>query len=186
MLPKNKPQATRNEVIAFCPRGSIKPGGMYIVLRRGHFLNTMGKVGQNDRRLYDDGVWLITDNVFMGVNANVDPAGSDHKDGAPTIQPGVYPSYRIDFHGGKYLAVCQRVAPVKVLRDKTGAKIHEGMFGINIHCGGVRTVGSEGCTTIPPHQWDDFIMAVINEAARIWGARELHTGIITVIVTENK
>lgn len=65
------------------------------------------------------------------------------KGGTAILIPGQYRgAYKIDTHGGKrkYVAVCQRNAPVKIWRDDNRDRVpdydgpvHEGMFGINIH-----------------------------------------------------
>tara|TARA_R100000808_G_C2155555_1_gene168651 strand:+ start:6402 stop:7034 length:633 start_codon:yes stop_codon:yes gene_type:complete len=65
------------------------------------------------------------------------------KGGTAILVPNQYRGvYKIDTHGGKrkYTALCQRLGKVKIWRDDnrdrkpdyTG-KIHEGMYGINIH-----------------------------------------------------
>jgi hypothetical protein len=49
--------------------------------------------------------------------------------------------WKIDLHGGKYKALCQRAGEVRVYRDNTGdnkldldkSTIQPGLFGINIH-----------------------------------------------------
>ena len=65
------------------------------------------------------------------------------KGGTAILIPGQYRgAYKIDIHGGKrkYRAVCQRGAKVKIWRDDNRdrnpdykGKVHEGMYGINIH-----------------------------------------------------
>ena len=70
-----------------------------------------------------------------GLRKPVNPRGTG------TLVPGQYPAYRLDMHNGKHLAICQRVAPVKVYRDNNrdiildtnSASIEEGFFGVNIH-----------------------------------------------------
>ncbi len=64
-----------------------------------------------------------------------------NKNGAAILQPGQYRDvYKIDYHGKKYLALCQRGGPVKVWRDGNmdnkldrNGQTYEGYFGINIH-----------------------------------------------------
>lgn len=62
--------------------------------------------------------------------------------GCAILAPGQYRGcYKIDQHRGKYDALCQRLGPVKVFRDKDRdtnfdldpSTLMEGMFGINIH-----------------------------------------------------
>ena len=62
--------------------------------------------------------------------------------GTAILVPGQYrDTWKIDLHGGKYRALCQRSGPVKVYRDgdrddmidMDPSSIAEGYFGINIH-----------------------------------------------------
>ena len=90
-----------------------------------------------------DGDWVVdayTATTEPGVNILKRPIV---KGGTAILIPGQYKgAYKIDTHGGKrrYLAVCQRNKPVKIWRDDNrdrkpdySGKVHEGMFGINIH-----------------------------------------------------
>ena len=51
-------------------------------------------------------------------------------------------TFAIDYHQGKYLALCQRWKPIIVYRDRNKNNVFEfeneesGMFGGNIHCAG--------------------------------------------------
>ena len=187
IIPKTRPQATRAEVESWFPAGTFKNDGIYIVTSRGHFLNTMGKPGENDTKMYDDAVFILSRRAFAGFNANVDPADSDHKDGAPFIQPGIYPVYSFDLHNRRYWAICQRRGAVRLKRSKTGETIHTcSDCGINLHEGGATNVHSEGCMTMPPVQFSELMIMAITEAYRIYGAKLWHTAKITICVRENK
>jgi lysozyme len=73
-------------------------------------------------------------------------------------------------HKGKYLALCQRSAPVTVIRDDMGEDT--GMFGINQHMGSTTVVSSLGCQTIPPSQYkgdDGFIASAQKIAKKYFG-----------------
>ena len=65
-----------------------------------------------------------------------------NKDGCAILVPGQYRGvYKLDYHRGKYLALCQRLGSVSVYRDGdkddmydfNAATISDGKFGINIH-----------------------------------------------------
>ena len=65
---------------------------------------------------------------------------ADHVSGTAILIPGQYSVYKIDKHGGKYYALCQRAGNVKVWRDSNRNNVldwkgeeHEGMYGINLH-----------------------------------------------------
>jgi len=103
-------------------------------------------------------------------------------EGTALLVPGQYRSaYRIDYHQGKYLALCQRRGPVRVYRDddRDGRydlhpeRIQEGFFGINIHKAATATerVGkwSAGCQVFKyAAHFDDF-MRLCKTAARLYG-----------------
>jgi lysozyme len=135
---------------------------------RGYFLNTMGKAGVNDRNIYDDAIILLTPNVYATFNANTDP--SAFRKAIAVLKPGFYPSsWKFDTHGGvksKYPAICQRLAPMTVIRDQVGEDT--GMFGINNHKGGWTNTSSLGCQTIPPSQWDAYYALVKSEWVRMY------------------
>ena len=86
--------------------------------------------------------------------------------------PGQYSSYRLDKHGGRYLALCQRLGPVRVYRDGDKNALldmhpdstQEGYFGINIHRASATHLSTEvnkwsaGCQVMAdPAAFDDFI-----------------------------
>ena len=79
--------------------------------------------------------------------------------GTAVICEGQYRgAYRLDLHRGKYVALCQRAAPIKVYRDNNRDdiidmnpdSIQEGFFGCNIHRAGTSSTNvdrwSAGCT----------------------------------------
>lgn len=169
MIPKNRPQQKRQDT-----ERQLKSAGVSdpvcLVGIRGYFRDTMGAVGKNDRGLYDDAIILVSPNVHAAFNANVDPARSGKNPkvgkGYASLKPGVW-RYRMGRHGirsgNPYKALVQ-AAPVTVARD--GGAEESGWFGINIHRGGNRTTGSEGCQTLPPTQWPAFIALVDSELKR--------------------
>ncbi len=129
---------------------------------RGYYLNSMGKPGVNDRGIYDDAIFLIGPDIFEPFNANTDP--SRFKPGIAMLVPGLH-YYKKGRHGlsrpgGGYPALRPDTPDesLPVYRDgKPG--IHKGI-AINIHKGGYNTTSSEGCQTIYPGQWNQFINAV--------------------------
>lgn len=134
-----------------------------IVGRRGYFHDLGRDRDRNDLGIYDDAIFLITPTVFLGFNANTDP--SKGVKGQAILMPGRYLYTRGPHPLAKpnYPALRQAQA-VSILR--VGATEREiGFFGINIHRGGYRTTGSEGCQTIYPTQWDDFLVNVSDAMA---------------------
>jgi hypothetical protein len=104
--------------------------------------------------------------------------------GCAILKPGQYRGvWKLDYHQGKYKALCQRGGNVKVYRDgdkdveydMLEESVQEGMFGINIHRAHskleLEKVGkfSAGCQVIQdPDEWAVF-MAVCERAAKVWG-----------------
>jgi len=104
--------------------------------------------------------------------------------GCALLVPNQYRSvYKIDKHGGRYEALCQRNGKVEVYRDDNKDQILDfnnvtrewGMFGINIHRSNPRTesikVGkwSAGCQVFK--KVDDFneFMGICQKASNEWG-----------------
>lgn len=94
-------------------------------------------------------------------------------------------TYAIDLHQGKYEALCQRLAKVRVYRDADldleydEQKVTEGMYGINIHKAGQDSTWVEnwsaGCQVFK--RVKDFIefMKIIKKAAKIHGNKFSYT-----------
>jgi len=130
---------------------------------RGYFRDSMGKVGANDRGIYDDALfWLNLSNGFLAnYNGNCDPSsyrkgkGRGAEKGMASLKAGVW-RYQTGLHRG--YAAFRQAAPVVVVRDGTAGNYEDtGDFGINIHRGGASGgTSSLGCQTLPVAQWDDF------------------------------
>jgi lysozyme len=159
LAPDAKPGATRDDVLSFL--GDDIPDAPFLVGRRGYYANTMGAPGQNDRGIFDDAIFLVTEYGVQAFNGNTDP--SITRPGMAVLAPGRY-WYQLGIHNRSkdpklhphYEALIQ-ASPVTVDRD--GQDEETGWFGINIHRAGVGT-SSEGCQTIYRPQWDEFIAAV--------------------------
>lgn len=173
MLPKSRPQMTKEKILEAIEQYNIDREKYPIVVVgiRGYYKQTMGDPTKNDRGIYDDAIFLLTNNIFKSFNANTDPSKyrkgygkSEDTKGIASLNPGIYYSYSFDLHRSKYLALCQIKNEVTVTRDGEPDYLDTGYFGINIHYGGNTTTSSLGCQTIPPSQWDDFIDTVVSEA----------------------
>jgi len=149
---------------------------------RGYRRDTMGKPGVNDVGMYDDAIFFIAPGVFKAVNANTDPSriGWNAAIGKrfAMLMPGVWHFIR-GAHKGRTPALRQATEDqaddvkipnnghFKVWRANSisdvasgTADVDEGYFAINIHRGGDATTSSWGCQTIPPAEFDDFMLTV--------------------------
>ena len=94
-------------------------------------------------------------------------------------------TWAIDKHQGKYEALCQRLAKVKVYRDADfdleydEDKVTEGMYGINIHKSGRDSTWVEnwsaGCQVFKRVKDFDEFMKICKRAARIHGNKFSYT-----------
>lgn len=127
----------------------------FILGRRGYYKETMNASRANDRGLYDDAIAIVRPNLLTAFNANTDPSRFGGK--LAQLACGVWP-YKIGTHHptapSAYKCLVQ-AAPVTVHRDN--GVIETGEFYIHIHRGGYSTTGSEGCQTIHPEQWNEFM-----------------------------
>lgn len=98
-------------------------------------------------------------------------------------------TWAIDKHQGKYDALCQRLAKVKVYRDADldleydEDKITEGIYGINIHKSGRDSTWVEnwsaGCQVFKKSMDFDAFMSIVKKAAKIHGNKFSYTLIET-------
>ncbi len=170
--PAERPQVKR-EVIEALLKGRGVTEKCAVVGVRGYYLDTMGVVGKNDRGIYDDALIFIGPEAYVTFNGNVDPVGvkkgrgTGSKKGRASLKKGLYRVHTLDLHKGQYLALCQRKGKVTVIRDGLDGDYEDtGMFGINIHRGGLNAPSSIGCQTIYPDQWKMFITLAKEQMTR--------------------
>lgn len=102
--------------------------------------------------------------------------------GAAILKPGQYPGvWKIDYHNGKYLALCQRGNKFIVYRDNNKDVILDfneattdyGYFGINFHKSGVNSqligANSAGCQVTQKSADFDHVMELATKAKNIYG-----------------
>ena len=132
-------------------------------------------------------------------DATTDPSlkllkAPSNSNGTAILVPGQYRStYKIDIHGGKYTALCQRLGNVKVYRDKNRDNkldmdpktIQTGMFGINIHRASAynvsETIGgySAGCQVFKSYKDFDVFMSLLNKSKNLYGNSFTYTLLTT-------
>jgi len=171
-LPTSRPEIDRAGVDALLAPLGVDLSEPALLGRRSYYRDTMGEPGEGDWGIYDDAIILRSPTAFATFNANTDP--SHHHPGVAVLKPGVW-QYKVGIHGlsrpaaNRYEALVQAGA-VTVAREGQGDDT--GWFGINIHRGGWTTTSSEGCQTIHPDQWSEFI-ALVKAELRRYGAATL-------------
>lgn len=184
-LPKKVPQMDRAELLQLIHKHHptfFLPEFLIIGIR-GYYMRTMGNPARNDRAIYDDAIFILTDHELHAFNGNTDP--SRYRQAIASLKPGIWPCYQFDIHRGvksQYPAICQRKGKVTVVRDGKGEDT--GMFGINIHKGGFTTTSSEGCQTIHPTQWVRFYGTASRLAEKVYGP-DFKSETITYLLLEN-
>lgn len=174
-LPGARPRLSERELVdRLKPLGLTAADRLFVVGIRGYYRDTMGKVGANDRGLYDDAIFIVAPGLhFSSYNANVDPSayrlgkGIGAGKGMASLKPGLWRAHKFGLHKGQYPALIQTGGKVTVHRDGAPSYDDTGWFGINIHKGGINTTSSEGCQTIPPAQWPAFIANMDDLAKRL-------------------
>lgn len=145
----------------------------YVLGVRGYYRDSMGKVGANDRGIYDDGMFVVGPETFVAFNANTDP--SVFRKGIATLALGWH-HYKPGNHGitrpgGGYPAFRPATKNEELPVTRDGIAAPWPGVAINIHRGGRNTTSSEGCQTIHPSQWDAFYALVRLEMKRMSLAR---------------
>ena len=171
MTPQGRPRLNQEDAVRYfkAPYAELDfdKYPLYCLGIRGYYTKSMGDPTKNDLGIYDDAIFLIGKDLFLSFNANTDPAkvlrGSGSSKGTATLVPGQYFCHTIDLHQRRYPALCQRAGKVSVYRYKNDGTrwTDTGNFGINIHCGGTGNTNSEGCQTVHPYQWPEFIYTVV-------------------------
>jgi lysozyme len=177
-VPPSRPAITREEAIQYFTAMDFDKYPLYRLSIRGYYKKSMGDATKNDFGIYDDAICLITKNGFWTFNSNTDPSktlrGSGVRKGTAIQAPGLYYSQSLDLHKGSYPALCQRLANVDVYRYKADGSrwTDTGMFGANCHSGGIKSTNSEGCETVYPMQYGEFIYLVIQAVGRFgWNGK---------------
>jgi hypothetical protein len=157
VVPKSKPQLTKADALEYLKPYDLSKYPVILLGIRGYYKQTMGNPVQNDYGIYDDSIFIIAPEMFMSFNANTDPSVLNNK--LAILKPGLH-LYRKGKHGisrpgGGYPAL-RPATQYERLPVTRGGKDDYGV-AINIHKGGWGQTSSEGCQTIYPSQWDDFI-----------------------------
>lgn len=130
-----------------------------VVAIRGYYLDSMGRAKVNDRRIYDDAMFIVSPRGIFAYQANTDPngyrkgRGTGRGKGMAMLKPGVH-IYAKGRHKGRL--AFRQAEPFTVIRDGNPPYEHVGYHAINLHSGGYNSTSSLGCQTLPKGTWDQF------------------------------
>ena len=161
IVPGSRPKQTREQTETVLRQNLMTLDNAVLVGVRGYYLDSMGKVGRNDQAQYDDAIFLISPTIYKTFNANTDPQKAGYKHAM--LSPGKYEFYK-GKHKGKYDAL--RPYPEGVRLPCTRDGVVSTCGATNIHKGGYRDTFSEGCQTIWPDQYAEFIRLVYGEMTK--------------------
>lgn len=161
IVPGSRPKQSREQTLSLLQKHLMTPDNAVLVGVRGYYLDSMGKVGRNDQAMYDDAIILISPTIHVTFNANTDPQKAGQR--KAMLAPGKYEFYR-GKHKGRYDAL--RPYPEGVVLPCTRDGIKSLCSHTNIHKGGYRDTFSEGCQTIWPGQYAEFIKSVYSEMTK--------------------
>lgn len=185
ILPPSRPHRNRERVQKALLHHAPNFPTPVLLFIRGHYLDTMGRENVNDRNIYDDAVFLVSENfkIFESFNANTDPAfvRRGNRDLA-MLDLGRYRFYK-GKHRGRYNAL--RAFPEGVVLPCTRNGKPSTCQFINIHKGSsdpnkLDVTNSEGCLTIPSVQWQEFIERVYDAMDRV------RAQTVEVLILENR
>lgn len=161
IVPRSRPRRPRSQIAELLADHGLPEDKAVLVGVRGYYKDSMGRPGRNDQAMYDDAIFLIAPDVFLAFNANTDPqkAGRKHA----MLDAGLYEFYK-GKHKGKYNAL--RPFPEGVRLPCTRDGVRSMCGATNIHKGGFYDTFSEGCQTIYPNQYDEFIKRTYAEMTK--------------------
>jgi lysozyme len=186
ILPNSRPKITADELFKLIESYQLDRNkyGLFNVGLRGYYANSLGEKGKNDLNIYDDAIVTVSENGILSFNSNTDPSylrkgsGFGANKGMATLKgDSIYYAHQFGMHRGRksnkgYMALVQRLGKVTVIRSGNPDYPDTGMFGINMHRGGYKTTSSEGCQTVYPDQYNEFIENGMEESKRLYGSVE--------------
>lgn len=146
---------------------SAREAGFLLVGRRNFFPDA---ALSGPRGVYRDAIFVTDRKTCTGFNANTVP--SVDKIGVATLVPGLW-LYARGLHNRSKPVTQQYPALVqedKVTVQRGKRTFQAGFFGINIHRGDYGGTASEGCQTIHPEQWAEF-MGLIGSMCKLYTQR---------------
>lgn len=153
------PRLGESSLRAILEANNVDQSKVCVLAIRGYYLNSMGRWGENDRKIYDDAMFIIHPDGIERFQANTDPNGyrkghgKGSKKGMAVLRKGIH-KYAKGPHRGR--PSFRQAEPFTVIRDGNPPYEDVGWHAINLHSGGFNSTSSLGCQTIPAQTWLRF------------------------------
>lgn len=148
------PRLDETKVREILTANGVDQTKLAVVAVRGYYLDSMGAVGKNDRRIYDDAQFIVAPGICAAFQANTDPNGyrkaTKTRKGMAVLDTGIH-IYGTGKHKGRLaFRGCEKFT---VIRDGDPPTRDLGFHAINWHDGGYNSTSSLGCQTNAPDVW---------------------------------
>ena len=153
------PRLDEDKIRAILSANGVDQSKVAVVAIRGYYLDSMGKAGRNDRRIWDDAMFVIHPNGIERYQANTDPNGyrkghgTGSKKGMAMLKSGIHRYGKGSHRGRQAFRQCEHFT---VIRDGNPPYEDLGLHAINLHSGGYSSTSSLGCQTVPASTWQRF------------------------------
>ena len=154
-----RPQLDESKVRDILEGNNVNQDRVAVVAIRGYYLDSMGKPGKNDRRIYDDAHFIVWPDGLARFQGNTDPNGirkgwgTGSNKGMACLRQGIH-LYGAGKHKGRLSF--RQCEVFTVIRDGSPNYLDRGFFGINWHSGGYSSTSSLGCQTNKPPAFNEL------------------------------
>ena len=153
------PQLDEKKIREILDANGVDQSKVCVLAIRGYWLDSMGRKGANDRRLWDDAMFIVWPDGIARYQANTDPngyrkgKGTGRDKGMAMLKPGIH-WFGTGRHKGRL--AFRQCELFTVIRDGDPPYEDTGMHAINLHSGGYNSTASLGCQTVPAQTWEAF------------------------------
>lgn len=153
------PQLDEKKIWQILDANKVPRDQVCILAIRGYYLDSMGVVGENDRGIYDDAMFVVWPDGIARYQANTDPngfrkgSGTGSNKGMAMLKSGIH---RFGTGKHKRTVAFRQCEPFTVTRDGNPPYDHTGWHAIDLHSGGYSSPSSLGCQTLPAQTWAEF------------------------------
>ena len=158
------PRMPEKEARKILTANGVDQSNVCVVAVRGYYLDSMGKPGKNDRRIYDDAHFICWPDGYAAFVANTDPngyrkgSGTGKGKGMAMLRTGIHIFGKGKHKGTLAFRQCE---PFTVIRDGDPPYPHTGFHAINWHRGGYTSTSSLGCQTNPRDLFTNTIRPLV-------------------------